>query len=107
MPPPPRPVLDEDGSVLPTPAAKAAAAAAMPAQEGGPLCIFCRCVMRQQEPCEALWCGHAFHSGCLREWRVCANKGPEECPHRCHRSPSYLSPVFFEALLLVISPQSN
>lgn len=95
MPPPPRPVLDEDGSVLPTPAAKAAAAA-MPAQEGGPLCIFCRCVMRQQEPCEALWCGHAFHSGCLREWRVCANKGPEECPHRCHRSSSYLSPVFLK-----------
>ena len=83
VPPPPRPILSPEGQILPTPAAKAAAAA-MPSQpEAGVLCVICQSVMGHNEAREALWCTHTFHQQCLREWRVCANKGPNDCPHRC------------------------
>ena len=83
VPPPPRPILSPEGQILPTPAAKAAAAA-MPSQpEAGVLCVICQSVMGHDEVREALWCTHTFHQQCLSEWRVCANKGPNDCPHRC------------------------
>ena len=90
FPPPPRPILSEDGSVLPTPAAKAAAKAHPPPASDGPLCIICRAPMSSQEDCEAIFCGHAFHSICLREWRICARKGPLDCPFRCVPAPQML-----------------
>lgn len=86
QPPPPRPVLSEDGHVLPTPAAKAAALEVPSVPADAPLCIFCRAPMQNTDRCEAIFCGHAFHSVCLSEWRVCANKGPNDCPFRC-RAP--------------------
>ena len=30
--------------------------------------------------CEAIWCGHTFHSHCLSEWSIVAMKGPMHCP---------------------------
>ena len=45
VPPPPRPILSPEGQILPTPAAKASAAA-MPSQpEAGVLCVICQSVM--------------------------------------------------------------
>lgn len=90
MPPPavpPRPSLSPEGNILPTPAAKAAAAAMPPVSEAGVLCVICQSVMGSDEPREALWCTHTFHQSCLREWRICANKGPQDCPHRCRPAP--------------------
>lgn len=98
-PAPERPVLSPDGRVLPTPAAKAAAAA-MPEQTDGPLCIFCRSNMNSNEDCEALWCGHAFHRVCLVEWRICAGKGPQDCPMRCQSLGCYFIHVFWGGLSL-------
>ena len=82
LPPPPRPVLAEDGSVLPTAAAKAAAKAHGPVQEG-PMCVICQMPLRASEERESLWCSHTFHRACVVEWRVCSNKGPQDCPFRC------------------------
>lgn len=87
-PPPPRPLMSDDGRMLPTPAAKAAAKASPPEEGEGPLCIICRAVMHNHEAREAIFCGHTFHRLCLIEWRICANKGPQDCPFRCRPDAS-------------------
>ena len=87
-PPPPRPLTSDDGRMLPTPAAKAAAKASPPEEGEGPLCIICRAVMHNHEAREAIFCGHTFHRLCLIEWRICANKGPQDCPFRCRPDAS-------------------
>ena len=88
-PPPPRPVLTEDGRLPPTPAAKAAALVHPPTDR--PTCVICMQEMVTNIPpgvegrSEAIWCGHAFHSHCLSEWRIVAMKGPMDCPFRCQQ----------------------
>lgn len=99
MPPPaapPRPSLSPEGHILPTAAAKAAAAEMAPSQPGV-LCVICQSIMGD-EPREALWCTHTFHQSCLREWRFQAGKGPLDCPHRCRPAPGP-SPLLLESLV--------
>ena len=74
QPPPPRPVLSEDGHVLPTPAAKAAALEVPSVPADAPLCIFCRAPMQNTDRCEAIFCGHAFHSVLVRMASLCKQR---------------------------------
>lgn len=84
---PPAPLLD---SPVVNAEAVAAIAAEMPVLEpeeqedpNAPVCVICQDVMNRRSRNQSIFCGHTFHSYCLLEWRVQANKTDMECPFRC------------------------
>ena len=48
------------------------------------MCAFCRDSL-SGEPCEALRCGHCFHTGCLQEYCDSTGRSKHEaCPFKCN-----------------------
>ena len=77
------PVAGAEPPADPTPAAGSGGDGA--AAGDGPVCVICQDDIDVSTPQHnlVLWCGHVFHSACITEWRICANKSDRECPLRC------------------------
>lgn len=102
--PPPASVV-ADSVVAATPAAatvaSAAGAGAPVDPEDAPQCVICQESMNRGDDTMALFCGHAFHSLCVQEWRVVARKTERQCPFRCGETAAH--PFFTSPWLIYLN----